>query len=93
MTVLLRRLFLESVSHRQPLLPLPFSRRLHLAPPFLVGDDYEPVALKTKREGNIEARVAEARLELESCRACPRDCKVNRMEGKKGACNTGRHET
>jgi len=29
--------------------------------------------------------------ELENCVACPRNCKVNRLENKKGACNTGRN--
>ena len=29
--------------------------------------------------------------ELENCVACPRNCKVNRLENKKGACNTGRY--
>ena len=33
----------------------------------------------------------QARRELEDCRACPRDCGVNRLGGKMGACSTGRH--
>ncbi len=28
---------------------------------------------------------------MEECRACPRDCGVNRLEGKWSACKTGRH--
>ena len=64
-------------------------RHLYLAPPFLVGD-YEPVAVKTHREGRLEDKVKLSRAELEQCVACPRNCKVNRLEDKKGACNTGR---
>ena len=64
-------------------------RNLYLAPPFLVGD-YEPIAVKTFRQGKMGEKVEQARAELEACVACPRNCKVNRMEDKKGACNTGR---
>ena len=64
-------------------------RQLYLAPPFLVGD-YEPVAVKAHREGRLTEKVGQARAELENCTACPRNCKVNRMEDKRGACNTGR---
>ena len=28
--------------------------------------------------------------ELKECRACPRDCGVDRLSDKMGACNTGR---
>ena len=64
-------------------------RHLYLAPPFLVGD-YEPVAVKAHRSGKLGEKVDLARAELENCTACPRNCKVNRMEDKRGACNTGR---
>jgi putative pyruvate formate lyase activating enzyme len=36
-------------------------------------------------------RVALALAELEECRACPRDCGVDRLAGKWAACKTGRH--
>jgi putative pyruvate formate lyase activating enzyme len=39
----------------------------------------------------ITNRVERALAELEDCRACPRDCGVNRLEGKWAACKTGRH--
>ena len=65
------------------------ARGLYLAPPFLIGD-YEPRACKTHREGRMSHKVDLALKELENCVACPRNCKVNRMEDKKGACNTGR---
>jgi len=43
------------------------------------------------RSGLLKERVEEAREELRSCTICPRNCKVNRLEDKKGACNTGRN--
>ena len=64
-------------------------QKLHLAPPFL-EEDYEPKAVKAHRAGWLKTRAEEALEELRSCKACPRDCGVNRLENKKGACNTGR---
>ena len=61
---------------------------LHLAPPFLV-EDYTPKAVIAHREGWLKYRVEEAIEELKNCKACPRDCGVNRLENKTGACNTG----
>ena len=52
--------------------------------------DYESRACKTRREGLMKEKVKFALKELENCVACPRNCKVNRLEDKKGACNTGR---
>ncbi|HEX2064536.1 MAG TPA: radical SAM protein [Acidimicrobiales bacterium] len=57
---------------------------------FLV-DDHEPVCLRLHREGGLEAKVEDALAELEDCRACPRDCGVDRAHGETGTCNTGRH--
>jgi putative pyruvate formate lyase activating enzyme len=56
---------------------------------FLVRD-YEPVSVRTWREGGLEAKVAVAREELAHCLACPRDCGVNRLDDEKGVCHTGR---
>jgi len=55
--------------------------RLYLAPPFLVYD-YEPVAQKTHREGRLRQKVDDALQELESCKACPRNCGVNRLKNQ-----------
>lgn len=52
-------------------------RTLHLAPPFLV-DDYTPAAVTSYRLGRMPAKLAAAQAELADCRACPRDCGVNR---------------
>ncbi len=55
-----------------------------------VIDDWEPIYLRTWREGGLEAKVAAALEELADCRACPRDCGVNRLLDEKGVCHTGR---
>lgn len=39
----------------------------------------------------LNARVERALATLEDCRACPRDCGVNRLEDKYSACKTGRY--
>lgn len=62
---------------------------LHLAPPFLV-EDYVPLAVRAHREGYLKHRVEAAKEELRSCKACPRNCGVDRLQNKMGACNTGR---
>jgi putative pyruvate formate lyase activating enzyme len=56
---------------------------------FLI-EDYQPNYLRTWREGAIEAKVEAAREELADCRACPRDCGVNRLVDERGVCHTGR---
>jgi putative pyruvate formate lyase activating enzyme len=51
----------------------------------------EPAYLNVLRAGGLEQRVTSALHELEDCRACPRNCGVNRLENKTRACHTGRH--
>ncbi len=58
--------------------------------PRFVIDDYEPVYLRTWREGRLDQRVEAALVELADCMACPRDCRVNRLEDERGVCHTGR---
>jgi putative pyruvate formate lyase activating enzyme len=41
--------------------------------------------------GELHARARSAVEGLADCRACPRDCSVNRLEDKWAACKTGRH--
>jgi len=48
-----------------------------------------PVYLKTYREGLLEEKIVKAQRLLESCSVCPRDCKVNRIEGERGFCRAG----
>jgi putative pyruvate formate lyase activating enzyme len=51
---------------------------------------FEPAYAVLARSGEMAQRVAAARRELEDCRACPRDCGINRMEGEERVCHTGR---
>jgi len=55
----------------------PQVRNLHLAPPFLV-EDYTPAAVTTYRLGRMPEKLASAQSELSDCKACPRNCGVNR---------------
>ena len=51
----------------------------------------EPSYLKLFRDGRLEARIKKALALMESCRLCPRECGVNRLEDEKeGYCGTGR---
>jgi putative pyruvate formate lyase activating enzyme len=56
-----------------------------------VTKGHEPAYLTLLREGRLAERVALALEELRDCRACPRDCRCNRMLDEKRACHTGRH--
>jgi putative pyruvate formate lyase activating enzyme len=51
----------------------------------------EPSYLRLYREGELAKRIDKALAMLESCRLCPRECEVNRLEGDKGFCDTGRY--
>ncbi len=57
---------------------------------FLI-DDFEPAYMRTLREGLLQEKVDAARQELADCRACPRDCGVDRLHDERGICHTGRH--
>lgn len=52
---------------------------------FLI-DPFEPAYLATARAGLFEEKVAAARRELASCRACARVCSANRLAGEMGPC-------
>jgi putative pyruvate formate lyase activating enzyme len=55
-----------------------------------VAGDLEPAYLRlsaAERNQRVERAIAE----LEDCRACPRDCRCNRLAGETRACHTGRH--
>jgi putative pyruvate formate lyase activating enzyme len=52
--------------------------------------DFAPAYLKTYEAGELGERVGAAQELLRSCRACPRDCRVNRWENQAGICKTGR---
>jgi putative pyruvate formate lyase activating enzyme len=52
--------------------------------------DYRPVFLDMP-PAELHARARQAVATLADCRACPRDCGVNRLEDKWAACKTGRY--
>jgi putative pyruvate formate lyase activating enzyme len=54
---------------------------------------WEPSYLALHRSGELRARVEEALESLRSCRICPRNCEVNRLEDKYAFCKTGRYAT
>ncbi len=57
---------------------------------FLIGR-FEPAYLRTARRGLLPGKVEAARRELGNCRACPRDCSVDRLADERGVCHTGRN--
>ena len=65
------------------------ARRLAADPRFVV-EDLEP-CYRRLTAAELAAKVESAHRELVDCRACPRDCGVNRMQDELGTCNTGRH--
>ncbi len=56
----------------------------------LPSRDFKPAYLSLYQAGELEKRAERAIAALESCRVCPRDCRVNRLEDKTAACHTGR---
>ena len=64
-------------------------RTARLDPCFLI-EDCEPVYVQTWRNGLLDSKVTEALQELEECRVCPRNCRINRLKDERRVCNTGR---
>jgi putative pyruvate formate lyase activating enzyme len=58
---------------------------------FLSKHDFEPAYMELFRSGELQKRAKEAVAALETCKVCPRDCKVNRLDDKTAACKTGRY--
>jgi putative pyruvate formate lyase activating enzyme len=50
-----------------------------------------PTYLAESVQRNLSERVAAAQKELTSCCACPRQCRVDRLGGQTGFCQTGRY--
>lgn len=61
-----------------------------VADPRFVVDDFEPVYMALHRRGQLSARVHAALAELAECRACPRDCGIDRLRDETKVCHTGR---
>jgi len=51
--------------------------------------EFEAAYLSPLRSGELRARVSAARELLRACRLCPRECRVNRLEGELGTCRVG----
>ena len=49
----------------------------------------EAVYLRTLKEGIFPEKIHQAREMLRDCRVCPRNCRVNRLEGELGFCSVG----
>jgi putative pyruvate formate lyase activating enzyme len=56
-----------------------------------VSQEFAPAYLRLYESGELQQRVERARRLLESCTACPRNCRVNRLADKFGVCRTGRY--
>lgn len=50
---------------------------------------WEPIYLKTYRQGLLAEKVEKAWQILEACVLCPRQCRVNRLKGERGFCRGG----
>jgi len=51
--------------------------------------EFEPVYLKSARQGWLMQKISTARRMLTDCTLCPRQCRVDRMAGELGECSTG----
>jgi putative pyruvate formate lyase activating enzyme len=56
-----------------------------------VLEEFEPAYVAALRRGDLPRRAADAVRELADCRACPRNCGVDRLANRTRACSTGRH--
>jgi putative pyruvate formate lyase activating enzyme len=61
-------------------------------PRFLI-EDFEPVYLKTWRQGLLPGKVEAGLAELAHCELCPRNCRIDRLADERRVCHTGRHAT
>lgn len=50
----------------------------------------QPGYIKLHQSGKLAGRIEAALEILAECRLCPRECRVNRLEGQLGVCRTGR---
>ncbi len=53
--------------------------------------NFVPAYVKTFEAGQLQERAEEAVASLRACRFCPRDCGIDRLDGKTGVCRSGRH--
>jgi putative pyruvate formate lyase activating enzyme len=50
---------------------------------------FEPAYLNALKEGSLQEKIDQAREKLRACNICPRNCKMNRIEGETGFCKIG----
>jgi len=55
------------------------------------GSTFQPAYLTLFRSGELLRRARQAVAGLSNCQACPRNCRVNRLEDKTATCKTGRY--
>src|SRR5260370_27769838 len=53
-------------------------------------ENFVPPYLRAFEEGILQERADEAIEALRSCRVCPRDCEIDRLNNKIGVCKSGR---
>jgi putative pyruvate formate lyase activating enzyme len=58
--------------------------------PRFARDGFEPAYMAVYRRGELAARAQAALAELAECRACPRNCGIDRLADQTRVCNTGR---
>ncbi len=85
---------------RKPTLGLRHSSNVRAMGPAAIHGDgrflldrerFVPAYLRSYEEGHLQEKVKEALSLLESCRVCPRDCGINRLEDQFAVCKSGRY--
>jgi len=51
---------------------------------------FEPAYIETSQKGLLKEKIEKAHKMLAACVLCPRKCKVDRLAGETGVCNTGK---
>jgi putative pyruvate formate lyase activating enzyme len=83
---MMRNSNVELASHRQsPPLELDGGGRFVLS-----RKDFVPAYVKAFEKGILQERAEQAIQSLRSCRVCPRDCEIDRLNNKIGVCKSGR---
>ncbi len=54
----------------------------------IAGTDFEPAYLKLHKTGELKTRAEKLWEIMESCRLCPKQCGVNRLQGRTGFCRS-----
>jgi putative pyruvate formate lyase activating enzyme len=68
-----------------------FGRKRTPVPGASAETRWRPSYMALLESGELDRRVEAALEELRDCRACPRDCRINRLKDETKVCHTGRH--